>query len=54
MEMEMEQNYIIDYMYKEIEYFELLNSKLKNYPITHNVFPKIEKKDFKIFDKYKK
>jgi len=49
----MESDESIDYMYKEIEYFELLNSILKNYPIAHTIFPEIEKKDFKIFNKYK-
>jgi hypothetical protein len=49
----MENDELIDYMYKEVEYFELLNSILKNYPITHTIFPKIEKKDFEIYNKYK-
>jgi hypothetical protein len=49
----MENDESIDYMYKEIEYFELLNSILKNYPIAHTIFPEIEKKDFEIFNKYK-
>jgi hypothetical protein len=44
----------IDYMYKEIEYYEVMNSLLKNYPIMSTLFPKISKKDFKLFDKFKK